>query len=244
MVKTETVRTGCRWWASPDFRCAPVSRPPPRLRFGPRARCSDRPPGVRQWDWPGAKSGGQRLVHDDDGRRLAGVGVGEDAPRHQRNRMVRKYAQVTDRSNPMAAVRAPARAAIHGEIRSDSQARQRQAIHGAHSANSRQRRDTVRHLLEEGDPAGRARHSGRRQRQTPGSAGLRAGSPVGRSQPHEGANQQPRANEHHHGQRHFHDHKHAAQPASGARGGAAAADCLQRRIEIGAGALDGGRDAK
>ena len=193
----------------------------------------------------GPKTARQRLVHHDRGRRLAGVRVGEYAPRHQRNPH-RSEVGARDRSQqthgPLLGRRRGA--AIHGEIRSDSQPRQRQPIYGAYIANSRQRRDTVRHLLEEGDPPVRRRIPAARQRQAQGQQARGLEPRVGRAQPHKAANQQPRADQHHHRQRHFRDHQRIAHHAPGAPGGAAAAAFSQRRVEIGARASNRRRDAE
>jgi len=186
------------------------------------------------------QSGGPGLGHDDDGRRLAGVGVGEDAPRTSGIRMVRKYAQVTDRSNPMGRCSERRRgAAIHGEIHPTPG-----PSAAGHSRRPRAR--TPGNAATRPSPAGRrrfagrARHSATRQRQTQGQQGrgwkpgsadrsltkVRISSPAPMSTTTASA--------------HFHDHKHAAQPASGARGGVPPRPTVCNAVlRIGAGALDG-----
>jgi len=141
---------------------------PPLPRSRPRARCWHPPPGDRRWDFLPAKTPRQRLVHHNHRRRLAGVRVREPAPRQQRNPMVRKYAEVTDRSSPIGRC-SGAGAGRPSTAKADPHpARQRQPTHGAHRANSRQRRHPVRHLLEERDPPVRRRVPASRQRHPQG----------------------------------------------------------------------------
>ena len=194
---------------------------------------------------PGQKRRAMVWLIRIDCRRLRGIGIGQGAACYERNPDGAEIGwadRTEERERTLAG--AGGGASLHGEKRTHSHAGQRQSVDRAHRAHTGQRGDTVRQLMEEGDPpvSGCIAPAGEGDADGEYVRGLKAG--VHAAQTDETPDEEAGADQHYHGERDLGDGEGIAQAASGASGGAAAADFIQRHAQAAPGALHGGRQAE